>query len=117
MLRLATDADVRGEIIRALLRRAPQLDLIRVQDALTEGVPDTEGLAWTIAEKRVLITNDRNTMIGLAYRLVAAGQLLPGIVVTTNEQPVGSAAEDLLLIVECMTTEELRDQVVVYLPL
>ena len=36
MLRLATDADVNGDIIRGLRRRLQDIDLVRVQDALPE---------------------------------------------------------------------------------
>jgi hypothetical protein len=64
MLRLASDADVRGEILRGLRRRLSELDLVRVQD----------------------------------------------------EQSIGSAIDDILLIAEYMPEEEVRDQVVVFLP-
>jgi hypothetical protein len=50
MLRLASDADVHGEIVRGLCRRLLELDLVRVQDALPEGTPDPEVLAWAAAE-------------------------------------------------------------------
>ena len=50
MLRLASDADVHGEIIRGLRRRLPEIDLVRVQDVLPEGTPDPEVLAWAAAE-------------------------------------------------------------------
>jgi predicted nuclease of predicted toxin-antitoxin system len=86
MLRLASDADVHGEIIRGLRRRLPEIDLVRAQDVLPEGTADSEVLAWAAAEGRVLITNDRNTMIALAYRRVAGGELVPGLIVTTSEQ-------------------------------
>lgn len=78
MLRLASDADVNGEIVRGLRRRLPEIDLLRVQDALPEGTPDPDIPAWAATENRVLITNDRNTMVGLAYLRVAAGELVPG---------------------------------------
>jgi hypothetical protein len=67
MLQLASDADVHGEIIRGLRRRAPDIDLVRVQDELAEGTPDPDVLAWAAAEGRVLISNDRNTMIAEAH--------------------------------------------------
>jgi predicted nuclease of predicted toxin-antitoxin system len=86
MLRLASDADVHGAIIRGLRRRLPEIDLVRVQDILAENTPDPEVLAWAAVEDRVLLTNDRNTMIGFAYQRVAAGQPVPGLIVTTNEQ-------------------------------
>ena len=111
------DADVHGEIIRGLRRRLPQVDLIRAQDALPEGTPDAAVLAWAASANRVLITNDRNTMVGCAYQRVAAGEPMPGLIVTTNEQAIGMAIDDILLIAECDSEEEIRNQVVVYLPL
>ena len=68
MLRLASDADVHGDIIRGLYRRRPEIDLVRAQDVLPIGTPDADVLAWAVAQGRILITNDRNTMIGLAYQ-------------------------------------------------
>jgi hypothetical protein len=116
MLRLASDADVHGDIIRGLRRRLSEIDLVRVQDALPEGTRDHEVLAWAAAANRILITNDRNTMIGFAHRRVAAGKAVPGLLVTTNAQAIGSAIDDILLLAECMSEEEIKDQVVVFLP-
>jgi hypothetical protein len=117
MLRLASDADVHGDIIRGLRRRAAGIDLARVQDALPEGTPDSEVLAWAAAQERVLITNDRNTMVGFAYQRVESGQPVPGVIVTTNDQSIGEAIEDILLLAESMSEEEIKEQVVVFLPL
>src|SRR5882724_1318591 len=99
MLRLASDADVHGDIIRGLRRRLPEIDLVRAQDALPEGAPDPEVLAWAAAENRILVTNDRNTidrntMVGFAYQRVAAGEQVPGVIITTNEQSIGSAIDN-----------------------
>ena len=116
MLRLASDADVHGGIIRGLRRRLPEIDLVRAADALPQGAPDPEVLAWAAGEERVLITNDRNTIVGFAYQRVAAGQRMPGLIVTTSAQSIGSAIDDILLVAECMPVEEIRDQIVVYLP-
>jgi predicted nuclease of predicted toxin-antitoxin system len=117
MLRLASDADVHGEIIRGLRRRVPEIDLVRSQEALSRDASDLAILAWAAAERRVLLTNDRNTMIGFAWQRVAAGEPVFGVIVTTNEQSIGSAIDEILLIAECMTEDEIRDQVVVFLPL
>jgi hypothetical protein len=116
MLRLASDADVHGAILRGLRRRLPAIDLVRAQDVLRAAAPDAEVLAWAAAENRVLITNDRNTMVGLAYQRVASGQPVPGLIATTNEQSIGEAINDLVLIAEYMPEEEIRGQVVVFLP-
>ena len=116
MLRLASDADVHGAIVRGLRRRLPEVDLVRVQDALPEGTPDKEILAWAASEERVLITNDRNTMVGFAYERAAAGAPLPGLIVTNNDQSIGSAIEDLVMIAAAMLPDEMRSQAIVFLP-
>jgi hypothetical protein len=116
MLRLASDADVHGAIVRGLRRRQPVLDLVRIQDALRDGTLDPDILAWTATNNRVLITNDRNTMVDFAQQRVAAGLPMAGLIATTSEQSIGSAIDDILIIAEYMSEEEMRDQVVVFLP-
>jgi hypothetical protein len=117
MLRLASDADVHVDILLGLRRRSPAIDLVRVQDTLPEGTSDSDVLAWAASENRVLVTNDRNTMVAYAYQRVEAGEIVPGLIVTTNEQPVGSAIDDILLIAECMPEDEIRNRLIVWLPL
>lgn len=68
MLRMATDADVHRAIIRGVRRHAPDVDLVHSLDVLAEGPPDPDVLVWAVAENRVLITNDRATIIGFANR-------------------------------------------------
>ena len=116
MLRLASDADVHGELIRGLRRHRSGIDLVRVQDALPEGSIDLDVLAWAATEGRILITNDRNTMVGFAYHRVTAGEPVPGLIGTTNDQSIGSAISDILLIAESMPEDQIRGQVVVFLP-
>jgi predicted nuclease of predicted toxin-antitoxin system len=116
MLRLASDADVHGGIIRGLRRRSPEIDLVRVQDTLPEGTSDPTILEWAASENRVLLTNDRNSMIGFAYQRVAAGKPVTGLIVTTDEQSLNSAIADILLVTEHFPEEEIRGRVVIYLP-
>lgn len=116
MLRLAGDADIHGDIVRGLRRRRPDIDLVRVQDVLPLGTADPEVLDWAAAENRILLTNDRNSMIGFALQRVSAGRLIPGLIATTNDQSIGSTIDDILLVAEFMPEEEIRTQIVVYLP-
>jgi hypothetical protein len=83
---------------------------------LSEGASDVEVLAWAVAENRVLITNDRNTMVGFAYQRTAAGESVSGLIVTSNEQSIGSAIADILLLAEYMPEQEIKALVVVFLP-
>ena len=72
--------------------------------------------AWAAGENRVLITNDRTTMVDFACRRVAAGDPMPGLIATTNTQALGEAIEDILLIADGLTEDEARDHVVIFLP-
>jgi hypothetical protein len=104
MLRLASDADVHGAIIRGLRRRLPEINLVRIVDTLSEGTPDPDVLDWAATENRILITNDRNTMVGFARQRVEAGKPMPGLIATTNKQSIGCAIDDILIIAECIET-------------
>jgi hypothetical protein len=55
-------------------------------------------------------------MIGQANQRVADGQPVPGLIATTRHQSIGEAIDDILLIGEYMSEEEIREQVVVFLP-
>jgi hypothetical protein len=56
-------------------------------------------------------------MVGLAYQRVADGLPMPGLIVTTNEQSIGSAIDGILIIAECMLDQEVNTQIVIFLPL
>jgi hypothetical protein len=58
----------------------------------------------------------RAGVIGFAYQRLARGEPVPGVITTTNEQSIGSAIDDILLIAEYISGEEIREQVVVFLP-
>ena len=91
MLRLATDEDFNNRIVRGLLRRQPDLDIVRVQDAGLAGKSDEDVLAWAASEGRILITHDVTTMIQTAYDRIAAGLPMPGVFELSQNVPIGRA--------------------------
>ena len=116
MLRLAADENFNNDIIRGLLRRRSDLDLVRIQDAGLSGADDPTVLAWAAREGRVLLTHDVRTLAGYAHARAAAGQAHPGVVEAGLAVPIGAAIEDLLLLAECSLPGE-REGRVCYLPL
>ena len=50
MLRLAADENFNNNIIRGLLRRKPDLEIIRLQDAGLSGADDPAVLEWAAHE-------------------------------------------------------------------
>ena len=62
MLTLAADENFNNDIVRGLLRRRPDLDIVRIQDCGLSGVDDPLVLAWAAGEGRVLLTHDVATV-------------------------------------------------------
>lgn len=116
MLRLAADENFNNAIVRGLLRRAPDLDIIRVQDAGLSGADDPTILEWAAGECRVLLTHDVSTITRYAYERVDAGRPMPGVFEVGRSVPIGRAIDDIHLLAECGLDGEWEGQVR-YLPL
>jgi predicted nuclease of predicted toxin-antitoxin system len=65
-VRWLADENLNKDIVRGLLRRKPDLDIVRVQDVGLSGVDDASLLAWAAAQDRMLITHDVSTMTAYA---------------------------------------------------
>ena len=61
------------------MRRQPDLDVVRVQDAGLAGKSDEDVIAWAASEGRILITHDVTTVRQTAYDRIAAGLPMPGV--------------------------------------
>jgi hypothetical protein len=73
VLRLAADENFNNDIVRGLVRRKPDVDIVRVQDAGLSGADDPAVLNWAAGQRRVLVTHDVSTLSKHAYDRVAAG--------------------------------------------
>lgn len=116
MLRLAVDENFNNDIVRGLLRRKPELDIVRIQDIGLSGADDSTVLEWAARENRVLLTHDVTTITRYAYERVQAGQQMPGVFEVTRAVSIVRAIEDILLLVECSFDGEWEGQIR-YLPL
>ena len=116
MLRLLADENFNGDIVRALLLRQPDLDIVRVQDVGLAGVGDLDILAWAAANDRIILTHDRATLPDYAYEHLAIGENMPGVFILNDRFPVGNATREILLMIACSEQPEWSDRVV-YLPL
>ena len=84
MLRLITNHNFNGRILRGLRRRLPNLDVVRALDVGLAGVADPDLLEWAAAADRILLTHDVNTVPGFAYDRVRAGLPMPGVFLVPN---------------------------------
>jgi len=116
MLRLLADQNFNADIVRGLLLRRPDLDVVRAQDVGLAGADDPHLLAWAAENDRIILTHDRATMPDYAYERVAAGEGMPGVFILNDRFPVGQAIQDILLMDACSEQAEWSGRAV-YLPL
>jgi predicted nuclease of predicted toxin-antitoxin system len=115
MLKLLADENFDNTILRGLLRRQSDIDIIRVQDTELYGANDPIVLAWAAQENRILLTHDVATITRYAYDRTAKEQSMPGVIEVVSGSQVGRVIEDILMLLECSLDGELANQIY-YLP-
>ena len=116
MLRLLADENFHGDIVRGLLLRRPDLDLVRVQDIGLTGAAHPQVLAWAAENNRIILTHDRATLPEYAHQRLTSGKSMSGVLILNDRFPVREANEELLLMLQCTEQAE-WDGRVVHLPL
>lgn len=117
--RFLTDMNFNQRIVAGFRRRAPDADIITVQVAGLQTVPDSQLLEEAMARDRILLTHDVNTMPNCFYELLSRlpqGEHSPGVMIVTQEAPIGEAIQAIYEVWSCSSHEEWRD-LVTYLPL
>jgi hypothetical protein len=112
----AADENFNNDIVRGLLRRKPDVDIVRIQDVGLSGADDPTVLEWAADEGRILLTHDVVTITRYAYERTEAGKPMPGVFEVSRDIPMGVVIEDLILLTECSLEDEWEGQVR-YLPL
>lgn len=116
MLRLASDENFHGDIVRGLRRRFPDLDLVRIQDAGLLGIDDPGLLSWASEQNRILLTHDRATMpLHVAERL-RSDMSVAGVFIVDDRASLGHLIAELAMAIQCSEQTE-WDNLVVYFPL
>lgn len=116
MLLRVADENFNNDIVRGLLRKKPDLDIVRVQEVGLRGADDPAILEWAANEGRVVLTHDAATMTYYAYERVKIGLSMPGVIEVADDLPLGQVIEDILLLAEYSNIGEWESQVI-YLPL
>ncbi|NEQ99084.1 MAG: hypothetical protein F6K30_20595 [Cyanothece sp. SIO2G6] len=116
MLRLLADEDFNNQIVRGILRRRPEIDIVRVQDVGLSNTDDPAILEWAAQQGRILLTHNVETMTRYAYERVQAELAMPGGFEVSRSVPVGLAIEEIILLAEGSFEGEWEGQVQ-YFPL
>src|SRR5205807_1076508 len=80
-------------VVAGLRRAYPEIDLIRAQEVALSGQADADILAWAAEQSRIVLTNDKRTMLALAIQRVAARLPMPGLFVLRSRTSIQDAIE------------------------
>jgi hypothetical protein len=111
MLRFLADENFNNQIIRGVLRRNSNVDIVRIQDVGLTEADDPTVLEWAAQNRRVVLTHDVATMTTFAYERLQAGLAMPGLFEISRRVWVGLAIEEILLLDECSLEGEWEGQV------
>ena len=116
MLRLLSDENFNGDIVRGLFLRQPDLDLLRVQDIGLRQIDDLTILSWAAENERITLTHDRATMPDFAYQRLVRKELMAGLFVVNDRTSVRQVIDELLIVINCSEQAEWQG-IVLYFPL
>jgi hypothetical protein len=120
VIRFLVDHNFDEDYLRAAKRRAERegaklhFDLARQVEL--DRARDDRVLEWAAEKGAVVLTHDRNTLIGHAHRRVRAGLRMAGVAVVDGHASEAVVASDIVLLAVATTQEEWEGQVI-YLPL
>jgi predicted nuclease of predicted toxin-antitoxin system len=105
-MKFLADENFDNRIVRGLLRRQPDLDIVRVQDLEIAGASDLIVLEWATQTGRILLTHDKRTIPNFVYERLAMGKKTSGVFIAGDNLPINMVIEEVLLIVEGSSAEE-----------
>lgn len=115
MIRFLADENFNNDILRALRRRVPEAELLRVQDSELLGKPDPLVLEWAQQQGYAVLSHDVGTMRGFYYGRVDASLPVPLLFLVHGSKPIGAVIDDLELILLASDESEWQGKIQ-YLP-
>jgi hypothetical protein len=104
------DADLNQAIVTGVIRRQPNIDFQTATEADLEGLKDSEVLALSAQQRRVLVTYDRRTMPIEFARFIADKQS-SGVLILSRKTALETVIEELILIWSASTAEEWSNRI------
>jgi len=111
MIRFLADADLNQRIVVGCLRRQPAIDFRSAKKANLEALPDSAVLALAADEGRILVSHDFQTMPRHFGEFLQAYGASPGVLLVSQQLPIGEAIEELLLIWAASEKEEWQNRI------
>src|SRR5690349_16492792 len=112
MKKILADQNFTGAILEGLRLHLPELDIVRTEDLGIKRFRDEQILEWAAENERLILTHDAKTFVRAAYERLAAGMNFSGVVLVPASLSIGSAVDELIILIDCTSDEELHNRVI-----
>ncbi len=109
-MRFLADENFNNDILRALKRLYPDLEITRIQDTQMLGYDDPAILESIADTDVILLSHDVNTMTKHFYARANNGKPLPTVMLLHAERPLSESIEALVLLIEASNFDEWKGQ-------
>lgn len=109
--RFLADEDFRIEIVAAVRRLEPAIEIVTTVKEGRAGSTDTEVLEFPSSSGRILLSHDVNTLRAEAENRITAGKGIAGAFLTAQRNPTRPIAESIVLIWAASEAEEWLDRI------
>jgi Domain of unknown function (DUF5615) len=96
--RFQADNDLRAAIRLGVLRREPSIDFQSARSAALDATKDPEVLLRAMAEGRILVSHDENSMPGYFREFLEASHQSPGLLIVPQSAPTKDVIESIILL-------------------
>jgi len=110
-IRYLADEDLRNQIVQAVRRLEPAIEINTVQELGMSGSSDADLLEYANLNQMIIVSHDVNTLKGFAELRVQDGRGISGVFLVQQRTPTRQVADSLMLIWSASSVEEWRDQI------
>lgn len=104
------DADLNQAIVTGVIRRQAEINFQTATEAGLEGLIDTEVLALSAKQQRILVTHDRRTM-PTEFAEFIVNQQSAGVLIVSRKTALGIVIEELILIWSVTKADEWTNRI------
>ena len=112
MIKILADQNFNGKILRGIKLRISELDCVATYEIGMEKYSDYDLLTFAANENRIILTHDAKTFPDFAYKKIAKGEKMYGVIVVSDQCPIGQAIDEIEISLICIDESEWENNVV-----
>ncbi|MDQ3132375.1 MAG: DUF5615 family PIN-like protein [Acidobacteriota bacterium] len=111
MIKILADQNFNGRILKGLKSRILEIDCITTHEIGIQKYSDYDLLTFAARENRIILTHDAKTFPIFAYEKIARREKMCGVIVISDQYPIGIAIDELEIALLCNSEHEWENNI------